>query len=339
MFRFWLCVGLLAAFRVGGAELILDFSNSPLGQPPANFRSLLAGQGRPGEWSVIAETNAVSGARRFLAQLSTDETDERFPIFAYAGARFRDFTLTTMIKNVAGQAEQMAGVAFRGQDERNFYYVRLSSKGNSFRFFKVVGGERSSPIGPDLEIPSGVWHKLEIECKGNTLRFMLDGKEVIPPFNDTTFSSGWIGFLTKSDTVAYFGETRIVYTPQKTLAELLVEDGLQRNPRLAGLTIYGTTKLDPTIRILASTNPSEVGAKAEPYVEQVMRKDNRFYGLTDAGPAVTFPLHDRNGEAIGAVRVTLEKFFGQAEVSATAKAAPIVKEMERRTVKARDLTE
>ena len=35
----------------------------------------------------------------------------------------------------------------------------------------------------------------------------------MPPLNDNTFTTGKIGFRTKSDAVSYFGDTTITYTP------------------------------------------------------------------------------------------------------------------------------
>lgn len=52
---------------------------------------------------------------------------------------------------------------------------------------------------------------------------------------------------------------------------------------------------------------------------------------------VTMPLHDRNGETVGAVRVTMTTFFGQTEKNALARALPIVKSMEMRVSSAKEL--
>jgi len=50
-------------------------------------------------------------------------------------------------------------------------------------------------------------------------------------------------------------------------------------------------------------------------------------------------LHDRNGEAVAAVRIVLQPFPGQTEQAALARATPIVKEMERRVRSAKDLVQ
>ena len=107
----------------------------------------------------------------------------------------------------------MAGVVFRFQNESNFYVIRASALGHNMRFYKVVNGVRSDPIGPETDISAGVWHTLAVQCQGNQITCWLDGKLVMPPLQDNTFTAGKIGFCTKSDAVSYFGDTTITYTP------------------------------------------------------------------------------------------------------------------------------
>ncbi|HEY9173252.1 MAG TPA: hypothetical protein VI136_13285, partial [Verrucomicrobiae bacterium] len=115
----------------GAAELKFDFSQFPANQAPTGFRSVVAGEGRAGDWKIVldeippllpplTDQAPVVTKRAVLAQLAQDATDEHFPILIYEGETFTDFTLTTRFKTVKGEKEQMAGVVFRLQDERNF---------------------------------------------------------------------------------------------------------------------------------------------------------------------------------------------------------------------------
>ena len=216
------------------AERKFDFSAVREGQTPPGFRSTVTGQGKPGDWRVIMDdvpsllpalTPGARGVAKkaVLAQLAQDATDEHFPLLIYEGETMDDFTLTTRFKTVKGVMEQMAGIAFRIQNETNYYVVRASSLGNTFRFYKVLNGERGPLVGPEVPIPSGVWHDLTVECKGNQIRCLLDGKELISATDKVNpFTSGKIGFWTKSDAVSYFADTRIVYTPHEAPAQALV---------------------------------------------------------------------------------------------------------------------
>src|SRR5262249_9053482 len=151
-----------------------------------------------------------------------DSTDEHYPLLVFDAETFGDFKLTTQFKIVSGTAEQMAGVAFRIQDEKNYYYVRASALGNSFYFFKFVDGQLIGPVGVKREITKGVWHELGIECRGSEINCSLDGKVLIPGMRQDDFPKGKIGFWTKSDSVSYFAETRISYTPLQDPAQVAV---------------------------------------------------------------------------------------------------------------------
>lgn len=336
------------ALPVAAAELTFDFSKFPPDETPPGFRALLAGEGRPADWRIVmdevppllaplSDKAPVVTRRAVLAQLSQDPTDERFPILVYEGETFTDFTLTTRFKAVRGTRDQMAGVVFRLQDERNFYVVRASARGNTFRFYKVVDGQRSTPIGPQIEIPSGVWHELSVECKGTQIRCRLNGQDVIPPLNDTSFARGRIGFWTKSDSVSYFADTRIIYTPTEMLAQKLVRDALAKYPRLRGLKIHAIHGDVALPRVVASRDPAEVGQTGGPAEAAVIKEGTPYYVKDRKNVSVIMPLRDRNGDPIAAVRVTMESFTGQTQQNALVRALPIVKQMQARVTTLEDL--
>ena len=341
-------VALLFTPNILGEEYFFDFKNDPLNQTPAGFRSIIAGSGNPGEWKVImdevspqlrpfTEMAPVVTKRPVLAQLSRDPADEHFPILVYDNDTFGDFTLTTKIKMVDGEKERMAGIAFRLQDEKNYYVVRASSLGNTFRFYKVVNGERGKLHGPDVSIPPGTWHELQVECKGNQIRCLLNGKELIPPLMDYSFTSGKIGFWTKSDSVSYFTDTKINYTRRDPLAKILLQDQLKRYPRLLGLKIFAMSPIQSKIVMIASDKTEEVGQLGGKPEEDVISRDVIYYGKDSQRVTVTLPLHDRNGDPIAAVRVTMKAFPGQTEQNAIARAMPIVKGMQSRVRTKSDL--
>jgi hypothetical protein len=333
-----------------GAEIVLDFRQDKLNETPRGFRPMLAGSGQPGEWRIVQDElpsllaplspNARDGGKRpVVAQLSRDRTDERFPMLVYEGETFGDFKVTTRFKLVDGAVEQMAGVAFRIQDERNYYYIRASGLGGTFYFYKIVNGQRSTPIGNRLEIRKGVWHSLAIECKGTHIQAWLNDKEVFPALEDKSFTSGSIGFWTKSDSVSYFGDTTIIYRPKETLAQILVKDAFQKYPRLEGLKIYAPSPEGGELRVVASLDASEVGQPAPQEVSKVLAERGYYYGKRNGEVMLTLPLHDSNGEKVAAVRVVMKSFLGQTENNALARAMPVVKGMETRILTLTDLTQ
>jgi hypothetical protein len=240
------CLLLLASlYTASGAEKVFDFLEAPLNQQPAGFKSLLAGEGKPGDWKVILDDApsamparspqaSASSKRPVLAQLNQDPTDERFPILILDGETFDDFTFSAKIKMVAGVKEQMAGFVFRVQEDNIFYVLRASALGSNLRFYKVVNGQRGTIIGPEAPIPVGEWHELKVVCKGSKIDCLLNGEQLIPTLTDTSFIQGSVGFWTKSDSVSYFHDARVTYTPRELPAEILLRQTIEKYPKLEG---------------------------------------------------------------------------------------------------------
>jgi 3-keto-disaccharide hydrolase len=338
----------LVATSASAAELKFNFGDSASDKIPPGFTNLVAGKGPPGRWQVIMDATpsalapltaqAPSVSRRaVIGQTDMNVTDEHFPLLVYDRETFDDFTLTTKFKLVEGVSEQMAGIAFRLQDEKNFYVIRASGLGNNLRFYRVVDGVRDPPIGPALPMTKGVWRELKIECQGSRIRAWLDG-QLVPwlsgtgaatELNDRTFASGKIGYWTKSDSVSYFTDTTIDYTPRVTLAQTLVRDTMEKYPRIVGLKIYWLDERgDP--RVAASKDEQEVGSTGGEAEQRTISGGQVFYAKGNKTVSVVQPLRDRNGDPIAAVRVTLNSFAGQTEQSALQRALPIVKGMQAR---------
>lgn len=343
---------ILALLRLDvlAAEKVFDFSAVHEGQLPPGFRSAVTGQGKPGDWKVILDEvpslippltpQARAVARRpVLAQMAQDPADEHFPLLIYDPEIFGDFTLTAHVKMIRGDKERMAGFAFRIQNETNYYVLRASSLGNTFRFYKVVNGQRSAPIGPEVAIPSDVWHELTVECKGNQIHCLLNRKELIPALTDNTFPRGKIGFWTKSDSVSYFAEPKIVFTPREMPAQKMVNEVVRKYPRLLNLKIYLPASEPKTTRLVASKDAKEIGQPGGSTEDAVISKGEVYYGKEKDSLSVIMPLRDNNGDAIAAARIVMKPFPGQTEQNAIARALPILKEMQSRVQNLQDLVE
>lgn len=341
---------ILWAWPLGAAERLFDFNEVKLNEAPPGFLSTVSGSGKPGDWKIILDEAPSAlpplspkaptvNQRPVLAQLARDRTDEHFPLLTWQEETLGDFTFSTRFKLVGGEEEQMAGIAFHIQDERNYYYIRASALGSTFNFFKIVDGLRSAPIGVKVEISKGVWHEMAVECKGNQIRSWLDGKELFPPLGDTSFSEGKIGFWTKSDSVSYFADAKLTYTPKVTLAQTLVREALKKYPRLLGLKIFAGNSNQPVPQIIASTETKELGHPARQEELDVIEHSIIYYGKDNGCVLVTMPLHDGNGDTVAAVKLVMKSFPGQTEKNALARALPIVKQMETRVRSRNDLTQ
>ncbi len=332
---FFSCV---LALSVSGAELHFNFADYSEGTTLTNFHVALAGGGTAPKWKIIG-ADVPSAFQAFagkaplvnrstvLAQTSEDMTDERFPMFIYDGATFTDFKFSTKFEVISGITEQMAGVVFRFQNSSNFYVARVSVLGKNVRFYKVVNGTRSDPIGPTVDISAGTWHTLTVQCEGNQTMIWLDGKLAMPALGDNTFTEGKIGFWTKSDAISYFAEATVSYTPRIPAAQQMITDLIEQQPRILGLQIYTQTATNTT-KVLASKEISEVGQPGTDAELQAITGGTVFYGKEHGVVQVTLPLRDRNGEYIAALRVKLKSFFGETQETAVTRAEMIQKKLE-----------
>lgn len=358
MFRSLLLL-LLCAPAAFAVEVKFDFNETRENETPAGFRSTLTGKGEPANWKVVKtdvppivaplSTKAPVELKQLaLAQLSTDRNDTRAPMLVYEADAYTDFTFSTRFKIASGEVEQMAGIAFRIQDEKNYYYVRVNAKDRNVAFFRYVEGELIGPISVPADVKTNEWHQLTIECRGSKFRALLNDRESIPwtepnlvPFPDGTskgvFPTGKIAFWTKADSVVYFANARLDYTPREPFAQALVRETMAVHPRLIGLKIFGMTTNGSGTKIIASTNEKEIGEPGEHIERECIEKGGTYFGKGKEVAVVTMPLHDRNGETVGAVRVVMTTFPGQMEKNAVARALPIVKSMAARVSSAKEL--
>lgn len=353
MQKFFLLFLFAFGISVSAAEIKINFSDFSAGQMPTNFSSALAGTGASGDWKIVSDespsafstpllpqiktTPAVS-KRNVLAQLSQDQTDEHFPMFVYDGATFKNFKMTAQFKIVSGVAEEMAGVVFRYQNASNFYVIRASALGHNVRFYPVVNGVREDFVGSDMDISTNVWHTLAVECSGNKIDCELDGKNVIKVVDSRIVNTaGKIGFWTKSDAVSYFGDTTIDYTPIIPPAQVLVSDVMQEYPRILGLRIYmPDSKGD--LQIVASNDPKEIGQAGGDVEKNTLKKGVVFYGHGKGTVSVDYPLTDRNGDPLAAVRVELKSYsLAETQEMVLNRVRIIVNEMQKRVLSKEDL--
>jgi Domain of Unknown Function (DUF1080) len=349
--RNWFGLGLILALPSFGAEKKFDFSEVRENQTPPGFRSIVNGLGNPGDWKVIldevpplmprltAQASALT-KQSVLAQLAQDPTDEHYPILIYEDEVYGDFTLTTRFKTVRGTAEQMAGIAFRIQNETNYYVVRASSLGKTFKFYRVVNGVRGVPVGADLPIPSGVWQEMTIACKDNQIRASLNGKELINLTDKVDpLKNGKIGFWTKSDSVSYFADTKIIYTPREPPAQGIVRDTVKKFPSLLDLKIYVAAGDPKAPRLVACKNEKDLGRPGGKEEQGAIGQGAIFYGKEKGSVSVIMPLRDRNGDSIAATLIKMKSFPGQTEQNALARAQPVLRELQDKVQSLQDLLE
>lgn len=344
---FWLALAVLAV-RLDAAEQKFDFSTAPTNTLPPGYTSTVSGEGKPGDWRVLLDempldTNLSAGGPRtalksVVGQLARDTTDNHFPMLVLGSEQYGDFTFSTKFKVVGGDKEQMAGVAFRMQDENNFYVARANLISGTFYFYKFEKGLRAPPVGNNVKLAAGAWHELTVECHGTSIRLMLDGQDAMPPLQDPTFAAGKIALWTKSDSVVYFTDARVSFVPKVPFVQQLVDDMLKEYPRLVGLQVYVASDAPAGTKLIASADGKGIGNPGEAADVDVLKHGTAYYRKNSAMAVVTMPLTDRNGEPVAAVRVMLKPLVGQTEDNARVRALPIIQAMQKRVMAVKSLT-
>jgi hypothetical protein len=351
-----------AALAARAGELKFDFGQYQGGRIPPGFTSLVSGPGKPGDWKTQDEVVApimapimtnmantlATAVHTVLAASSQDAAPGHSQILLYTNEIFADFTLTTRLKIVGGDAAPEAGIAFRVQDEKNYYVIRASTRGTesvhgSLLWYRVVNGVRydTQGIGVLVPIPTNAWQELKVECLGNSIRAFLNGKQLIPPvpaaaptndselprINDSTFATGKTGFWTAGDTSARFADTRIDYTARVPQIQTVIADVMKKNSRLLGLKVYAL-KNSKTPVIVADGKEDDLGTPGGKTEEDVITNGRIFYLKLSDSVEVTQPLRDRNGDVIAALKTTMTTFFGETTSAAIARATQIKKAIE-----------
>ena len=336
----WACVLCACLLSASAKELDFDFGGLNEGAVPANFHSALYGEGVAPQWKILLDEvpslmpslNSNTPAmthQGVLAQTAIDMTDEHFPMLIYDGDIFRDFTFSARFKIVSGISEQMAGLVFRFQNVSNFYVARVSSLGQNIRFYRVVNGVRSDPIGPMFAVPTGQWHTLSVQCEGHQITIRLDDTLVMPPLNDNAFPEGKVGFWTKSDSLTYFAGGHVDYAPRVPVAQQMVDGVMQKETKILDLRIYATKPGSTNqTAVIASSMPGEIGLAGTDAELHTITDGTTWYGTEHGAVLVNLPIRDNNGDILGAMHVKLRHYFTESQDAAVTRALMIRTQLE-----------
>jgi hypothetical protein len=156
-----------------------------------------------GVWSIRAEEDAPSKPN-VLCQSASAE----FPALSLSDKIYTDLDMTVRFKTISGKDDQAAGIIFRVQDKDNYYILRANALEDNVIFFRYGSGSRSSIKEGSAKVPSGQWHELRVEVRGNRLRGFLNGQLVVETTDDA-YAAGRVGLWTKADSVTCFDDAKV----------------------------------------------------------------------------------------------------------------------------------
>lgn len=309
------------------------------GPPPNGFTPEVSGVGSTqGRWRT-----SLDSAPTTLAPLTTKGSDDRLaPVISRTGDTdidnhfdllvyeepLEDFTLSLQFKINGGSTDQMAGVAFRLYDSKNYYVARASAKDKTFRFYKYFDGLRGELIGPDANITVGVWTKLKVVCEGSKISIWLADQLIIDELEDPSFPKGKVALWTKSDTQASFRDIELTFERLQTVATQLIVSAFENNDRLRSAR-FAQFNDEGELRVIASSDPADLGKEATRQERDALENENRYYGKSRRTRNVILPFRDRNGEPIASLNLVWRAFPGETEKTAITRAVNIADFLER----------
>ena len=187
-----------AAVLIAGSPMLL------LAQPRLAVESIV------GHWEARHEGSdaiVVADARKWR----TDNASTPFPVAAVQGVDgFSDGVLAVKFKLIAGESDQIAGLAFgiapRGA---TYYYVRYNTKDGNIALWEFEGDRKRILEGKDhLQLPLNEWHDIRVEVRGTKLTASINGRLNLEHTLPRPVS-GRVGFWTKRDSVTAFKDFAI----------------------------------------------------------------------------------------------------------------------------------
>ena len=181
-----------------------QFSKGDVGKVPSGWKAEKTGKGEGSVWKVVQDGTAPSKSGLALAQTAKSPGGV-FNICVAQDTKYKDVTLSVSFKAIAGESDQGGGFVWRYQDNNNYYTCRMNPLEDNYRVYHVVAGKRIQ-IGTKegVKVPTGEWHKLKVDVKGNKMEGYLDGEKMWEVTDDTFKDAGKVGLWSKADAQSHF---------------------------------------------------------------------------------------------------------------------------------------
>lgn len=201
---------------LGGAET-LNFDRLSSGAMPPSWSAPAITNGKPPHWAVAPDPSAPSRHNVF-AQLSSDSGRSREPLAIFDKVVCADGDLSAKFKIVKGRENASAGVVWRYQDPRNYYYLQFSANRKRITLYRMQNGNLTAlPIHESAQTVSEIsrdlkpdqWYVVRVVYKGGHFKVWFCNRKLFEADDNALTAAGKTGVCTRGDTVAYFDDFRI----------------------------------------------------------------------------------------------------------------------------------
>ena len=183
----------------------------------AGLPALALAQARPlaidpivGHWETTREGPdpvVIADARKW----KTEKAEAPFPLAAVRGVdSFTGGALSVRFKLIAGDSDQIAGLAFGITPKAEYYYARYNTKDGNLAIWRFENGARHRLVDgtEHAQLPLDTWHELRVEVRGTRVVTTVNGRLRLEHTLPSPVA-GRVGFYTKRDSVTAFKDFRI----------------------------------------------------------------------------------------------------------------------------------
>jgi len=179
----------------------VDFTQNGIGAPPADFDFWRTGGGSVGNWAVVRDTTAGTGAA--IEQSSRDTTENRYLLAIYKPASLKNVDVSASFKVISG-ASQSAGLAVRLTSASDYYIVAANALEGRVDFYRFKDGKRERIAGTEADVARDHWQSLRVVVDGDHVTVSLDEQLLFRAWDRAFLNDGNIALWTEEDTVARF---------------------------------------------------------------------------------------------------------------------------------------
>jgi pyruvate,water dikinase len=146
--------------------------------------------------------NRVMGAK-YQHFLDNIQAYFYFPLAVSRDGYIADGTISAEVRPVDGLIDQAGGIAFGIQNIGNYFVFRLNCLEDNLILFEYVNSRRIERQSVTRPLKSGHWHQLRLEIADRRLTACIGGEPVMNYDADRSLA-GYVGLLTKADSVTWF---------------------------------------------------------------------------------------------------------------------------------------
>ncbi len=188
------------------APRTVTFAKDAVDKLPAGWNAAQTGEGEGSLWKVLADDSAPSKSGFALAQTAAGPS-RLFNLCVLDDTHYQNLELSVQFKAVHGETDQGGGVAWRYQDENNYYVCRYNPLEENFRVYKVENGKRTQlQTKESVKFPAGTWHTLSVSQVDDHIECSLDGEKYLDVTDGTFKEAGKVGLWTKADAATNFDQ-------------------------------------------------------------------------------------------------------------------------------------